>query len=129
MWVIIGKWSRLLPTRLSFWRKKNSILYENWDPCAYQAERLPKCFMNYEIMNIIAILLLNNNIISLNNGLHYVVVYIQICGWWDADSGVCQWASEPHRQTHAQDIFLGEELEPTTAESISPRLQREAEEE
>ena len=80
-------------------------------------------------MNIIAILLLNNNIISLNNGLHYVVVYIQICGWWDADSGVCQWANEPHRQTHAQDIFLGEELEPTTAESISPRLQREAEDE
>ena len=63
-----------LPTRLSFWMKKIHILFQNWAPCAYQAERLPKCFMNHEIMNIIAILLLNNNIISLDNGLHYVVV-------------------------------------------------------
>ena len=65
----------VLPTRLSFWMKKIRILFQNWAPCAYQAERLPKCFMNHEIMNIIAILLLNNNIISLDNGLHYVVVY------------------------------------------------------
>lgn len=64
----------VLPTRLSFWMKKIHILFQNWAPCAYQAERLPKCFMNHEIMNIIAILLLNNNIISLDNGLHYVVV-------------------------------------------------------
>ena len=81
----------MLPTRLSFWRKKNHILFKNWAPCAYQAERLPKCFMNHEIMNIIAILLLNNNIISLDNGLHYVVVYSlqlysQINSWIGAAS-------------------------------------------
>ena len=81
----------VLPTRLSFWMKKIHILFQNWAPCAYQAERLPKCFINHEIMNIIAILLLNNNIISLDNGLHYVVVYSlqlysQINSWIGAAS-------------------------------------------
>ena len=63
---------------------------------AIKAGRLPKCFMNYEIMNIVAILLLNNNIISLDNGAIMLSSTLKLTGVWAEQAGPRQECSPSH---------------------------------
>ena len=52
--------------------------------------------MNYEIMNIVAILLLNNNIISLDNGAIMLSSTLKLTGVWAEQAGPRQECSPSH---------------------------------